>query len=298
MFLNDIFKGYIGRLDAIRAIKPFAVLVEEASEVLEPILFSALTESTVKLEMIGDHLQLQPSVQQKFDFQRFNHVDISLFERLILGSSTPRSVLAIQRRMRKNICDITRGYYKEIVQIEDHSICSKKRIGQQSVVEVSSKLPREVPGLCSSIYFWHHTGRQTKATVGLSKVNDAEAQMVCSLAQYLVDCGVPKSSIAILTPYKGQLMSIRASLLKLNLIVQRTKPAHGARFVPPPEPDQCILSTVDRFQGDEADIVILSLVIDAVSNTPFVRLVNRMIVALSRPRLGDIHIFSQHQFVH
>ena len=68
--------------------------------------------------------------------------------------------------------------------------------------------------------------------------------------------------------------------------MQRAKPAPGARYAPRPEPDQCIVSTVDRFQGDEADVVILSLVIDAASNTPFVRLLNRMIVALSRPRLG------------
>ena len=43
---------------------------------------------------------------------------------------------------------------------------------------------------------------------------------------------------------------------------------------------------MDRFQGDEADIVIASLVVDEYSRTPFVKLVNRMIVLLSRARLG------------
>jgi hypothetical protein len=46
------------------------------------------------------------------------------------------------------------------------------------------------------------------------------------------------------------------------------------------------LSTVDRFQGDEADVVLVSLVIDEKSRTPFVKNVNRMIVLLSRARLG------------
>ena len=50
--------------------------------------------------------------------------------------------------------------------------------------------------------------------------------------------------------------------------------------------DQIRMSTVDRFQGDEADIVIVSLVVDQHSKTPFVKLVNRMIVTLSRARLG------------
>ena len=43
---------------------------------------------------------------------------------------------------------------------------------------------------------------------------------------------------------------------------------------------------MDRFQGDEADIVIASLVVDENSRTPFVKLVNRMIVLLSRARIG------------
>jgi hypothetical protein len=58
----------------LRATKPFAILVEEASEVLEPLLFSCLTPSTYKLELIGDHLQLKPSIMDKFQFERINQV--------------------------------------------------------------------------------------------------------------------------------------------------------------------------------------------------------------------------------
>ena len=57
-----------------RATKPFAILVEEASEVLEPLLFSCLGSSTCKLELIGDHLQLKPSIQNKYQFQNINKV--------------------------------------------------------------------------------------------------------------------------------------------------------------------------------------------------------------------------------
>lgn len=53
-----------------------------------------------------------------------------------------------------------------------------------------------------------------------------------------------------------------------------------------PTDPSCVVSTVDRFQGDEANIVIVSLVIDGKSLTPFVKLQNRMIVLLSRARLG------------
>jgi superfamily I DNA and/or RNA helicase len=48
----------------------------------------------------------------------------------------------------------------------------------------------------------------------------------------------------------------------------------------------CRVSTVDRFQGDESDVVIISLVVDSRSQSQFVMLQNRMIVLLSRARLG------------
>jgi DNA replication protein DnaC len=54
-----------------------------------------------------------------------------------------------------------------------------------------------------------------------------------------------------------------------------------------PDDDAVTVSTVDRFQGDEADIIIASLVIDGKSTTPFVKLRNRMIVLLSRARIAS-----------
>ncbi|CAH0514136.1 unnamed protein product [Peronospora belbahrii] len=150
-----------------------------------------------------------------------------MFEQMISapqGIEVPSSVLSIQRRMRKNICDLTRNFYVEITTIEDHETCGSKVIG------------------------FH--------------------------------CGVPPQSIAVLTPYKGQLMLMRRMLMNTYGLCMKTK---GRDSRPAPS---CIVSTVDRFQGDEADIVVISLVIDGKSRTPFVKLQNRMIVLLSRARLG------------
>lgn len=280
--------GCVTRLEAIRGTNPFAILVEEASEVLEPLLFSCIVPSTVKLEMIGDHRQLQPSMMGKFDFERINKMNMSLFERLIRAPpqyAVPSSVLSVQRRMRPNICDLTRDFYFDITNIEDHSVCAVKKIKRVLPLSFSKKdlltdtegEGREVPGVLPHIYFWTHAGKQERASVGLSKENKQEADMVCKLAEYLVACGVPKTSIAVLTPYKGQLMLLRKLLMKQGILA-------GAKSSDPQ--NTCRVSTVDRFQGDEADVVIISLVIDANSKTPFVKLVNRMIVLLSRARIG------------
>lgn len=278
--ISGTMVGCITRLDAIRATKPFAIVVEEASEVLEPLLFSCLTSTTCKLEMIGDHLQLRPSMMTKFDFEIINKMNISMFERLIRApktSAVPSSVLSIQRRMRKNICDLTRGFYNDITTINDHTICDTRVIAQGSngkkalAVHRSEGAGREVPGVLPHLFFWTHTGQQGRSSVGISRENRHEAEMAVKLAEYLVSCGVPKESIAVLTPYKGQLM-----LLKKMLEKAKVYSYHG--------PNTCRISTVDRFQGDEADIVIISLVIDGKSRTPFLQLENRMIVLLSRAR--------------
>ncbi|XP_066921713.1 uncharacterized protein [Clytia hemisphaerica] len=220
-----------------------------------------------------------------------------MFERLIKAPTIhniPSSCLSIQRRMRKNICDLTRDFYDEIVEIEDHEKCQTKKIGDQ---QVSAKPQhryaisygndpalnllrkcvgkgREVPGVLPHIYFWTHSGAQTKAQVGLSRVNNTEAKMAVKLTEYLVKCGVPKQSIAILTPYKGQLMLMQKDM-RSNRLFDKFSAQNSVR-----------MSTVDRFQGDEADIVIISLVIDDKSRTGFVKLRNRLVVLLSRARLG------------
>ncbi|TYZ68458.1 hypothetical protein PybrP1_004317 [[Pythium] brassicae (nom. inval.)] len=304
--IGGTITGCVARLEAIRATNPFAILVEEASEVLEPLLFSCLCSSTCKLEMIGDHLQLQPSVMSKFDFERVNRINVSMFERLIRSPPTnpvPSSVLSIQRRMRKDIADFTRAFYVDITDIEDHEVCLTKTIQPPTPTPTPTPTPgrrasaspvldllqhcegrgREVPGVLPHVFFWEHFGAESRAKVGLSRVNANEAEMACALAKYLETCGVPPRSIAILTPYKGQLMLMRDLLMRKYKMVKSVK--HSPSDPPRPVPS-CTLSTVDRFQGDEADVVIISLVIDGKSTTPFVRLQNRMIVLLSRARIG------------
>ena len=216
-----------------------------------------------------------------------------MFERLIRAPDdhkVPSSVLAVQRRMRKDVCDLTREklsfwfwfhrcvffalfcflyalqcrnchmlsvdfalrYYSDITSIEDHETCWTKTIPGK-VASSSFYKGREVPGVASHIFLWTHSGSQGKAEVGLSKINRQEADMAIWLAYYLVQCGVPKPSIVILTPYKGQLMLIRKQLLSdqsSTWLLSRD----------PADVDQIRLSTVDRFQGDEGDVVIASLV--------------------------------------
>ena len=143
-------------------------------------------------------------------------------------------------------------YYSDITSIEDHETCWTRTI-PGPVASSSFYKGREVPGVAPHIFLWTHTGRQSQAEVGLSKINYQEAEMAVQLAYYLVECGVPKSSIVILTPYKGQLMLMRKKLLN-------DASNTWLLYKDPMVKDQIRLSTVDRFQGDEGDVIIASLV--------------------------------------
>lgn len=186
--------GASRRLDALRSAGPFAVVIEEACEVIEPTLMSVLAVNTLrKLEMIGDHRHLPAFAQQCwFNFETtIPSIKTSLFERLIIGSVKsphnrdgatrssnhnaeaaailPHTVLDEQRRMRSSIADITRPDYTDLVQIVDHKHTATQCVGDvviRSCVDrkqVNNTLVhrelwpdkgRSVPALAANIYFW------------------------------------------------------------------------------------------------------------------------------------------------
>jgi len=120
---------------------------------------------------------------------------------------------------------------------------------------------------------------------GLSACNMKEAEAVAALTKWFLQCGVPPAAISIITPYKGQKTAITNALRTMKCL------APFRRDHPPERGTTLTVSTVDRYQGDENDIVILSLVRVNPGNM-FVGLPNRFVVATSRARLGFIVVGS------
>jgi superfamily I DNA and/or RNA helicase len=263
--------GASRRLEALRSAGPFAVVIEEACEVIEPTLMSVLAVNTLrKLEMIGDHRQLPAFVQQCwFNFETtIPSIKTSLFERLISGTVKsynkknnaaailPHTVLDEQRRMRSSIADITRPDYNDLVQILDHKHTKVQCIGDVVIRSCVDKdqikntkthrhtwisKGRSVPGLYENIYFWDLLNNsESRPIAGLSACNQGEAEAVASLTKWLLLCGCPPASISIITPYKGQKNAITLALRKLNCLPP------FRRDKPPPRGTTLTISTVDR----------------------------------------------------
>jgi intron-binding protein aquarius len=98
-----------------------------------------------------------------------------------------------------------------------------------------------------------------------------------ALFMYMRLIGYPSEKISILTTYNGQKHLIRDVL--------RKRCANSDWMG---QPDK--ITTVDKFQGQQNDFIILSLV--RTRNVGHLRDVRRLVVALSRARLG-LYIFGR-----
>ena len=100
-------------LQILDQLKPCAVIVEEAAEIIEGQLISVLPPSIQHLVMLGDHQQLQPRVTcHKL---KDKHLDCSMFERLI-NNEMQFTQLGRQCRMRDDIANLLRSLniYKDL----------------------------------------------------------------------------------------------------------------------------------------------------------------------------------------
>ena len=100
-------------LEILDKLEPFAVIVEEAAEIIEGQLISVLPPTIQHLVMLGDQEQLKPRVNC-YKLTRKN-LDCSMFERLI-NNNMPFQQLGRQCRMRKDIAQLLRSLniYKDL----------------------------------------------------------------------------------------------------------------------------------------------------------------------------------------
>ena len=252
----------------LRALKPRLLVVEEAAEVLESQLIACMSESLSQLVLIGDHYQLKPSIQN-YELEIHNKFNTSLFERLT--NLIDPILLVEQRRMRPGISCLIRQFYDR-QGLQDHtSVLSRPFIDVHGHKHFQGAL-----GLQNDAFLWSHTHPEESATSGLSKINILEIRLCHILVAHLTSQGVSPSSITVITPYLGQRKALSATFANSDHSAVR----------------RIHVSTVDLFQGDENDIVIVSLVRTA-KLTEFMKMRNRMIVACSRARHAMVLIGSE-----
>lgn len=116
-------------------------------------------------------------------------------------------------------------------------------------------------------------GRGESSPTAYFYQNMGEAEYAVALFQYMVLIGYPAGKISILTTYNGQ------KDLLLDILSQRCAPGTPLAGISPGA-----VSTVDQYQGQQNDYVILSLV--RTNSVGHLRDIRRLVVAVSRARLG------------
>ena len=161
-------------------------------------------------------------------------------------------VLALQHRMRPEVAQlIVPAIYPKL---ENHP----------SVLNYPN-----IRGMKSNVFFLAHNQPEVSDSEGKSHLNPYEADICLALARHLIMQGYLPEQITILTTYSGQLLHLRKERKKQNCL-------HPVR-----------ISVVNNFQGEENDIIILSLVrSNEDENIGFLRIENRICVALSRAKMG------------
>lgn len=235
----------------VSSLKPRIVLIEEAAEAIEGPIVAACLDSLQQLILVGDHKQLRGHCSvQDLEGEPF-YLDVSMFERLV-NNGMKYVTLRHQRRMAPEIRQLLTPIYGPL---QDH----------QSVIK-----REEVPGMGNirSYLFWHDWPESFDDMA--SKYNEKEAEMVVEFFVYLVLNGIPMKNITVLTFYNGQ----RKKILKL----MKTHSYLQGQYIN--------VVTVDSYQGEENEVVILSLVRNGRQGIGFLSSANRVCVALSRARRG------------
>ncbi|KAI5305889.1 hypothetical protein KEM56_002975 [Ascosphaera pollenicola] len=291
--------GLAKKIPVLQHVKAKVVVCEEAGEVLEAHMLSTMLPSVEHIIQIGDHEQLRPqianfSLAMESNQGKLFQLDRSQFERLTLGepglSPFPLSELSVQRRMRPEISTLVRS-----------------TLYPQLIDDAKTKSYPNVVGMGNNVMWLDHDVFEDHAgeLTGHSKSNSYEVKIVHALVRHIVRQGVYGSKdIAVLTPYVGQLQKLRDAmnrdfevviserdeeeLLKTGLTEQEIEKQLGARRVQKKKMSELLrIATVDNFQGEEAKVVIISLVrSNDQKKVGFLRTTNRINVLLSRAQHG------------
>uniref|UniRef100_A0A493TMH3 RNA helicase aquarius n=1 Tax=Anas platyrhynchos platyrhynchos TaxID=8840 RepID=A0A493TMH3_ANAPP len=248
------------------------ILMEESAQILEietfiPLLLQNPQDGFSRLKrwiMIGDHHQLPPVIKN-MAFQKYSNMEQSLFTRFV-RVGVPTVDLDAQGRARASLCNLYNWRYKNLGNLPHVQLMPEFRTANAGFlydfqlinVEDFNGVGESEP----NPYFYQNLG---------------EAEYVVALFMYMCLLGYPADKISILTTYNGQKHLIR------DVINQRcgNNPLIG-------RPNK--VTTVDRFQGQQNDYILLSLV--RTKAVGHLRDVRRLVVAMSRARLG-LYIFAR-----
>ncbi|CAL1519700.1 AAA domain-containing protein [Chitinophaga sp. MM2321] len=259
----------------VRNVKYKTVVIDEAGQALEPASWIPVIKAQ-KVILAGDHCQLSPTV--KSEAAARNGLSTTLLEKCV--ALHPEAVVLLEEQYRMN--EMIMGYSAAI--FYGDKLKAHASVAQHLLFSTDTPLAFIDTAGC---------GFEEKSE-GTSTTNPEEAAFLFKhLTQLVTELGShyqPKDfpTIAIISPYKQQIHILKEQLLHSPVLL-----AYG---------DKIAVNTIDSFQGQERDIVYISM---TRSNTEgkigFLSDIRRMNVAMTRARkklvvIGDSGTLSRLPF--
>jgi len=243
----------------VRNVKYQTVVIDEAGQALEPACWIPILKGE-KLVLAGDHFQLSPTIKSSEAAR--NGLANTLLEKCV--ALHPEAVVLLEEQYRMNTAIM--GYSSKVFY--------NGRLRAHDSVADRVLFPSDMP-----VTFIDTAGCGFDERLeGTSSTNPEEAvflfKHLTQLAADLVTAGYTTESfpsIAVISPYKQQI-----GLLKEQLQHSPELQIYGGKIS---------VNTIDSFQGQERDIVYISMTrSNAEGEIGFLSDIRRMNVAMTRAR--------------
>lgn len=259
----------------VRKLQYHTVVIDEAGQALEPACWIPILKAQ-KVILAGDHCQLSPTVKSNEAARQ--GLSTTLLEKCVALHPEAVTLLEEQYRMHTTIM----GY--------SSSIFYSDKLKAHASVAAHVLFPEDGP---LSFIDTAGCGFDEK-TEGTSTTNPEEAAFLFKHLTQLVNTLTPHyqpenfPTIAVISPYKQQIYLLKEQL------------QHAPELQP--YTHRISVNTIDSFQGQERDIVYISMTrSNTESNIGFLSDIRRMNVAMTRARkklviIGDSGTLSQLPF--
>ena len=297
----------------LEGMKFGTLFIDEAAQALEAACWIPMKRAS-RVILAGDHCQLPPTVKSIAALRA--GLGKTLMERIAENKPEVVTLLKIQYRMNEEIMRFSSDWFyggkvESAPQIKyrsvldyDHPITwidtgeesEERRVKSEEFNSSSDDASEESEEQENSSLFTHHSSLYKEQFVGESfgRINKAEAELtLLTLAEYFTKIGKQRVlsesiDVGIISPYRAQVQYLKKLIKKYEFF----KPYRRLISV----------NTVDGFQGQERDVILISLVrSNDEGQIGFLKDLRRMNVAMTRARmkliiLGNKDTMTRHPF--
>ena len=262
------------------------LFIDEAAQALEAACWIPMRRVS-RVILAGDHCQLPPTVKSIAALKA--GLGKTLMERLVETHPEAVTLLKIQYRMNDDIMRFSSNYFY------DGQVESAPNVKYRGILDLDVAMEWVNPSEYSeNSEYSEKSFKESFIGESFGRINKEEAELTLNtLQQYFERIGKQRLlderiDVGIISPYRDQVQYLRRLLMKREFF----KPFRR----------QISVNTVDGFQGQERDIIVLSMVrSNDEGQIGFLRDLRRMNVAITRARmkviiLGDVPTLTRHPF--